>query len=149
VVYYHANIASMQTLLGQAWKEYSFSDSRYLTQDSFIVTMEAITAVFWGPLCLVIAYCIVADHPLRHPLQTIVSLGQLYGDVLYYATCGFEHMVWKVIYCRPESYYFWAYFMLMNAFWIVIPFGLLLQSVRKTVRAFTIVQELQVGKKSS
>jgi cholestenol Delta-isomerase len=148
VVYHSASIASSQTILGQAWKEYSLSDSRYLTQDSFVITMEAITTVFWGPLCLAVASCIVANHPLRYPLQTIVSLGQIYGDVLYYATCGFEHLVWGVVYCRPEGYYFWAYFITMNAFWIIIPTLLLAQGVGETKRAFERLQELDGVKKS-
>jgi cholestenol delta-isomerase len=35
----------MQDLFGQLWKEYSLSDSRYLTQDAFVLCMETITAV--------------------------------------------------------------------------------------------------------
>lgn len=43
----------MQDYLGQGWKEYSKSDSRYLTMDLFLVCMETVTAFAWGPLCLV------------------------------------------------------------------------------------------------
>lgn len=64
---------------------------------------------------------ITTEHPLRYPLQAIVSLGQLYGDVLYYATALFDYFLVNLSYSRPEAYYFWAYFVLMNAFWIVIP----------------------------
>jgi hypothetical protein len=67
---------------------------------------------------------IATDSPLRHPLQIIVSLGQLYGDVLYYATSMFDHYIFDIAYCRPEPYYFWCYYFLMNFFWIVIPLGL-------------------------
>ena len=35
----------MQDLFGQMWKEYSLSDSRYLTSDPFVLCMESITAV--------------------------------------------------------------------------------------------------------
>lgn len=34
-----------QDLFGQLWKEYSFSDSRYLTSDPFVLCMETVTAV--------------------------------------------------------------------------------------------------------
>jgi hypothetical protein len=42
---------------------------------------------------------------------------------------------------RPERYYFWAYFMLMNAFWIVIPGGEFSTSLweRKTAADVKIV----------
>ena len=34
-----------QDLFGQLWKEYSFSDSRYMTSDPFVLCMETVTAV--------------------------------------------------------------------------------------------------------
>jgi cholestenol Delta-isomerase len=58
---------------------------------------------------------------MRFPLQAAVSLGQIYGDVLYYATCMFDHYYKNLSYCRPEAYYFWFYFFFMNFIWIVIP----------------------------
>ena len=41
----HANMPGKQDLFGQLWKEYSFSDSRYLTSDPFVLCMETVTAV--------------------------------------------------------------------------------------------------------
>ena len=111
--------------------------------------MEAVTAIFWGPLCLVLAGFIVADHPLRHSLQTIVSLGQLYGDVLYYATCAHEHIVQSVTYTRPENFYFWGYFVFLNAIWIVVPSSLLVQSARATTSAFSRIKAEDLERKSS
>lgn len=64
---------------------------------------------------------ITVDHPMRHPLQALVSLGQIYGDVLYFATSMFDHYHKGLAYCRPEPYYFWFYYVFMNAIWIVIP----------------------------
>jgi len=41
--------------------------------------------VFWGPLSLLLAvHLIPARSPFRHPAQLAVSLGQLYGLVLYW-----------------------------------------------------------------
>ncbi|KAH8671462.1 3-beta-hydroxysteroid-Delta(8),Delta(7)-isomerase [Xylariales sp. PMI_506] len=139
--FYAQDLASRSTVLAQLWKEYSLSDSRYLTADTFVVCMETITAVFWGPLSFVCAWFIVADHPLRHPLQSIVSLGQLYGDVLYYATCAFEFAVRGVEYSRPEAAYYWGYFVFLNAFWIIIPICLLVSSARETARVFASVKK--------
>ena len=124
--YYAANwgsLGSQQTLVAQMWKEYAFSDSRYLTRNSFVLCMESMTAVCWGPGCLVVAWLVVKDHPLRYPIQLVVSVGQFYGDALYYATSIFDHYVMGVSYSRPEAFYFWFYFFLMNFFWILIPGG--------------------------
>lgn len=41
----HKTLAGSQELFGQLWKEYSLSDSRYLTSDAFLVSMESVTAV--------------------------------------------------------------------------------------------------------
>ena len=41
----HTRMAPAQDFFGQLWKEYSLSDSRYLTSDPFVLCMETITAV--------------------------------------------------------------------------------------------------------
>lgn len=97
--------------------------------------------VFWGPGSFLTAYFISIDHPLRYSFQLIVSLGQFYGDVLYYATSMFDHYILNQSYSRPEAYYFWGYFVLMNAFWIVIPAFLMYQSVAATWSAFAAVND--------
>jgi len=140
-VYNFRTIAGLQHLFAQLWKEYAYSDSRYLTQDPFVLCMETITAVFWGPLSFLTAYFILTTHPLRHPLQSIVSLGQMYGDILYYATSLVDHYALNISYSRPEAFYFWIYFVGMNAFWIVIPAVLIWNSVKHSERAFRLLQE--------
>lgn len=97
--------------------------------------------VFWGPGSFITAYLISIDHPLRYSFQLIVSLGQFYGDVLYYATSLFDHYILDVVYSRPEAAYYWGYFVLMNAFWIVIPGYLMYQSVSATWSAFAAVND--------
>ncbi|KAF2119988.1 3-beta-hydroxysteroid-Delta(8),Delta(7)-isomerase [Lophiotrema nucula] len=139
--YNFRRMGGMGDLFGQLWKEYALSDSRYLTQDAFVLCMESITAVFWGPLSFVTAGFIATNHPLRYPFQMIVSLGQLYGDVLYYATSMFDHYILNLTYSRPETFYFWGYFVLMNAFWIVIPLYLLGSGVSVSWRALAALEK--------
>lgn len=43
--YNFRNMGGMNDLFGQLWKEYALSDSRYLTQDAFVLCMETVTAV--------------------------------------------------------------------------------------------------------
>ncbi len=64
---------------------------------------------------------IATKHPLRYPLQAVVTLGQLYGLELYYATSLFDHYVNGLTYFRPEPYYFWVYYFFMNFIWVVFP----------------------------
>ncbi|EKD20301.1 hypothetical protein MBM_00983 [Drepanopeziza brunnea f. sp. 'multigermtubi' MB_m1] len=130
----HRTMGPAQDLFGQLWKEYALSDSRYLTSDPFVLCMETVTAFTWGPMCGVIAYMITASHPLRHPLQIIVCVGQMYGLVLYYATAMFDHYYRAATYSRPEFLYFWVYFFAVNFIWMVIPGLLLIDSVRTIAR---------------
>ncbi|KAF4126199.1 cholestenol Delta-isomerase [Geosmithia morbida] len=148
--YYAYNFSRMPSrldLFGQLWKEYSLSDSRYLTLDSFLVPMESVTALCWGPMSFACAAMIVGRHPLRHVFQTIISLGQLYGDVLYFGTSTFTMVVGGVDFCRPEMFYYWAYYFFCNAIWIVIPFGLVVSSSRAIEKAIARVQMLDGEKK--
>ncbi|KAL4858676.1 3-beta-hydroxysteroid-Delta(8) [Chlorella vulgaris] len=104
--------------LSDTWKEYSKADSRYASRDTFIIAMEAITAFLWGPLCPLLVHGIFSVKPWRYTLMTIISVGQIYGDVLYFGTCFLEGF----IHSRPEPLYFWFYFVIVNAIWIVVPF---------------------------
>ncbi|CAG8076560.1 unnamed protein product [Penicillium salamii] len=124
-VYNHKTMPRMEDLLGQLWKEYALSDSRYMTIEPFVLCMETITAFGWGPLCYLISWMIVTKSPYRHPTQMLVSMGQLYGDVLYYATSMMEDYYHGRSYSRPETYYYWGYFIFMNTFWVFIPGELL------------------------
>jgi len=138
----HARMGGMQDFFGQLWKEYSLSDSRYLTSDPFVLCMETVTAFLWGPLSFVVAWLITVQHPLRYPLQAVVSIGQIYGDILYYATSMFDHYHKGLTYCRPEAYYFWCYYFFMNFIWIVIPGILLYSSIDNTAKAFRAVEKM-------
>ncbi|TKA26608.1 hypothetical protein B0A50_04716 [Salinomyces thailandicus] len=149
--YYAANYATLgtkQTLIGQMWKEYAFSDSRYLTQNSFVLCMETVTAVCWGPGCLIVAAMIMTRNPYRYAVQMVVSMGQFYGDALYFATCLFDHVAMGIAYSRPEPFYFWFYFVLMNAFWIAIPGYLIYESAVETAKAVGKVQRMEASKKA-
>ncbi|KAK7884268.1 hypothetical protein WMY93_027391 [Mugilogobius chulae] len=75
-----------QGFLSQLWKEYSKGDSRYVIADNFTVCMETVTACFWGPCSFWAVYAFLTNRPYRFVLQLIISLGQLYGAVLYFFT---------------------------------------------------------------
>ncbi|EWG46625.1 hypothetical protein FVEG_07039 [Fusarium verticillioides 7600] len=45
---YRYQLPGMSTLFAQLWKEYTLSDSRYLTHDIFTVSVETITCVSWA-----------------------------------------------------------------------------------------------------
>ena len=93
------------------------SPCSYAWGEPFIVTMETITAFAWGPACFLIAYAMYAALPWRHAAIVLVSTGQLYGCVLYYYTSVVTHFEDT----HDGLLFFWCYFVLMNAIWIVVP----------------------------
>ncbi|XP_020832088.1 3-beta-hydroxysteroid-Delta(8),Delta(7)-isomerase [Phascolarctos cinereus] len=129
---YNQDIARDQAFLSQLWKEYSKGDSRYVLADNFTVCMETVTAWVWGPLSLWAVGAFLQQRPERFLLQLVISLGQLYGDVLYFLTeyrDGFQHGE------LGHPLYFWFYFVFLNALWIIVPSALLLDAWRQLVLA--------------
>lgn len=110
----------LPTIFKHTGKEYSKADSRYATRDAFTICMEAVTAFFVGPLCLAAAAAYVRGDPWRHVAALIASVCQLYGDVLYFATCHYDGWV----HARSEALYFWFYFVAINSVWVVLPAAL-------------------------
>lgn len=117
--------------LAEVWKEYSKGDSRYAARDSAVVTVEGITAVLEGPACLLAVYAIAARKPYNYTLQLAVCLGQLYGDIVYFVTAFLEGDKFSA-----GRYYYWAYFVLANSFWLVIPSIIAVRCWKKISQAF-------------
>ncbi|KAL6871876.1 Emopamil-binding protein [Trichoderma novae-zelandiae] len=147
-ILHRTNISGMNTLFAQVWKEYALSDSRYLTSDVFTVCVETITVFALGPLCLLTLLCIRTNHPSRHLFQTIVCVAHLYGVALYYATNWAEQRFHNVSYSRPETLYFWVYYVGFNAPWVIVPFFLLADSYKRVVKAFRALHEKESRQKS-
>ncbi|XP_028850418.1 3-beta-hydroxysteroid-Delta(8),Delta(7)-isomerase isoform X2 [Denticeps clupeoides] len=118
-------IPSDQGFLSQLWKEYSKGDSRYIIADNFTVCMETVTACLWGPFSVWVVVAFLLNRPYRFVLQLIISLGQLYGAVLYFYT---EHRDGYIHSEFGHPVYFWFYFVFMNVLWIVIPLLLIVDS---------------------
>ncbi|PKK51943.1 hypothetical protein CI102_2300 [Trichoderma harzianum] len=147
-ILYRTSISSKNTLFAQLWKEYTLSDSRYLTSDIFTVCVETITVFAWGPLSLITILCICTNHPSRHLFQVVVCVAHLYGVALYYATNWAEQRFHGVSYSRPEFLYFWIYYVGFNAPWAIVPFFLLADSYRRIVTAFRALHEKESQQKN-
>lgn len=125
--FYHDILLEDQAFLSQLWKEYSKGDSRYILGDNFTVCMETVTACLWGPLSLWVVIAFLRHEPFRFVLQLVVSVGQIYGDVLYFLTelrDGFQHGE------LGHPVYFWFYFVALNAIWLVVPGILVLDAIK-------------------
>ncbi|XP_048879052.1 3-beta-hydroxysteroid-Delta(8),Delta(7)-isomerase [Brienomyrus brachyistius] len=143
---YYSIIPSDQSFLSQLWKEYSKGDSRYVIADNFTVCMETVTAVFWGPFSVWIVLAFLYNHSYRFVLQLIVSLGQLYGAVLYFYT---EHREGYAHSQLGHPIYFWFYFVFMNLLWIVLPLLLIADAWTNLSSAQTLSDNKVRGKEKT
>ncbi|KAF0639581.1 hypothetical protein FPSE5266_03518 [Fusarium pseudograminearum] len=126
---------------GKLWKEYTLSDSRYLTHDIFTVSVETITCLAWGPLSFLTVFGILRDWHSRHVVQIIVCTAHVYGVALYYLTNWNESRVHGVAYSRPETLYFWVYYVGFNLPWAIVPLILLRDSWSQVSEAFAVLGE--------
>ncbi|RWA09162.1 hypothetical protein EKO27_g5955 [Xylaria grammica] len=140
----HATVASSQSLLAQLWKEYALSDSRYLTSDFFMLSVESITVFVWAPLCLANAIETARNGPSRHALRIVACVAHLYGVALYYATSQCEFYFTGESHSRPEFLYFWVYYVGFNLPWAIVPAFLLVDSVKAVTRAMKALDKADV-----
>ncbi|XP_074646251.1 3-beta-hydroxysteroid-Delta(8),Delta(7)-isomerase-like [Tubulanus polymorphus] len=138
---FNKTLAGSQCTLAQIWKEYAISDSRYVISDGMVVSIESFTAFVEGPFCFVTAVMYIRNNPWRYSVQLAVSLGQLYGTILYFVVeylDGFQHgILWHPV-------YFWFYFVFMNIWWFIVPLILSVQSMRQLSSAQKLYDNKQI-----
>ncbi|KAL7752048.1 hypothetical protein RI367_002577 [Sorochytrium milnesiophthora] len=140
-VVFWKTLPSLQTPVGQVWKEYAKADSRYLYGEACVWIIEAITAFAWGPLLLFVAarmFFYAHRHQRYLPWLLMISTGQLYGTIVYFYTSmkvrpagkeplsgmAYAHDFLGRLYSDdtvPEPFYFWVYYVFMNFIWVVAP----------------------------
>ncbi|KAL0905425.1 hypothetical protein M5K25_023845 [Dendrobium thyrsiflorum] len=114
--------------LDELWKEYGKGDSRYVSRDSAIVAVEGFTAAIEGPACLLVVYAIASRKSYSYILQFAICLGQLYGCMIYFVTAYLDGDNFTT-----SPYYYWAYYIGANSFWIVIPTLIAIRSWKKII----------------
>ncbi|KAJ1655734.1 hypothetical protein IWQ61_004571 [Dispira simplex] len=135
----HRTLAGLNTPLAELWKEYALADSRYLMNDANVLGVEIITTFLEGPAMLFNAHCILNRSSLRYPLQLVVSLGQIYGSLVY--LFGMIYDDWR--YMTPQPYYYYFYFWGMNSPWLLVPLLLIVQAWRAVLRHADIYHQVQ------
>ncbi|KAI7983168.1 putative 3-beta-hydroxysteroid-Delta(8),Delta(7)-isomerase [Camellia lanceoleosa] len=102
--------------IAEVWKEYSKGDSRYALRESNVVSIEIITVSLVGPACLLALFAIATRKSYSYILQLVISMAHLYGLVVYYLTSYLDGDKFA-----ESLYYYYAYFVIANAAWFVIP----------------------------
>lgn len=130
------------------WNEYAKADSRWFVDspDVTVVTVELITVVLDGLLCLLLIKLIKQNHPLRHFWQIILCVCELYGG---WMTFGPEWLSGSKALNTSNPMYTWLYLAFSNGVWVVIPLLLLVQSANACVQAFKKTSSIENQKKKA
>jgi cholestenol delta-isomerase len=125
---------------------YAAADFRYRRPllEEGTAAMEAITALFDGPLCVLVAYGIVSQRIWRHPLQLILCVCHLYGLVWFTLHTFFSANP----VATSDPFLFWVVFVGLNAPWSVFPSILLYKSFSHIVDQLKLASSKQFQKKS-
>ncbi|KAL8516528.1 hypothetical protein ACS0TY_014971 [Phlomoides rotata] len=123
--------------LAEVWKEYSKGDSRYVARSSDVVSVEGLTAAIEGPACLLVVYAIASKKSYSYVLQLAISLGQLYGTVVYFVTAVLDGDNFAT-----SPFYYYAYYVFANMWWVIIPTSIVVRCWKKICAAVQ-VQELK------
>lgn len=127
MVFYRSNSTIKAGMDMYAAADYRYGDYGGL-MESGTTAMEAITALFVGPLCILVAFASVQDWGCRHPLQIILCTCQLYGLTWFTLQPIFSHEG-LAHHFSSDPVLFWAIAVGCNAPWAVFPSLLLGQSV--------------------
>ncbi|RUS17681.1 Emopamil binding protein-domain-containing protein [Jimgerdemannia flammicorona] len=74
-----SSVASSEGAFASLWKEYGKADARWLHSDPTVVSLEILTVVFCGPLCVYLLYALAARSPARHYWQLVLCTAEIYG----------------------------------------------------------------------
>ncbi|KAL0547430.1 hypothetical protein IC582_017366 [Cucumis melo] len=124
--------------LAEVWKEYSKGDSRYAARESGIVGIEGLTSVLEGPACILAAYAIASGKSYSYILQFAISLGQLYGTLLYYITAVLDGDDFS-----SGPIYYYSYYVVANSFWLLIPSLIAIRCWKKICNAMSIESQMK------
>lgn len=100
---------------------YAAADFRYGNpMEAGTAAMEAITAIFDGPLCICVAFAVINDRPWRHAAQLVLTTCQIYGLVWFVLQPLFSETGYAG-HLSSDPFLFWGIAVGMNAPWGVVP----------------------------
>ncbi|XP_020513765.1 emopamil-binding protein-like [Labrus bergylta] len=111
--------------LAELWREYSRADSRWLTSDPTIVSIELLTVFLDSVIGVLLIHAILQERYYRHFLQITLSVCELYGGWMTFAP---EWLVGSPSLNTSSWLHLWVYLVFFNGLWVLVPVLLLIQS---------------------
>lgn len=107
------------------WKEYSAADFRWGVADPTVVSLEILTVLGAGPMCLYIAYQMIKRDPARHYWIIVLSTAELYGGWMTFCP---DWLIGSPNLNTSNWLHLWVYLVFMNVIWVIIPLILMVDS---------------------
>jgi len=107
------------------WRAYGNVDSRYTSQDSFVVAKETAGALVTGPACIILAWATYEHKPSRDIAAVFATLPELYAVVITFASglLSGEHRA------DTDNYlYFWFLYVFITVLRVLACLPILVQS---------------------
>ena len=73
------SVNASQGIFAELWKEYAHADFRWGFSDPTVVSLEILTVLGAGPMCVYILRQLARQDPARHYWIVVLSTAELYG----------------------------------------------------------------------
>ncbi|GAA5872898.1 hypothetical protein JCM16303_006872 [Sporobolomyces ruberrimus] len=114
------------------WQEYARADTRWGTSDSTVVSIELITVLMAGPLCVYLMDLMRKGNPAWRYWIVVLSTGEIYGGMMTFFP---EWITGSPSLNTSHPLYTYVYLLFFNGLWVVIPIYLMYDSYNYIVRA--------------
>ncbi|GAA5935743.1 EXPERA domain-containing protein [Sporobolomyces koalae] len=114
------------------WQEYARADTRWGTADSTVVSIELITVLGAGPLCVYLMKLMVSENPAWRYWIVVLSTAEIYGGMMTFFP---EWITGSPALNASHWLYTYVYLLFFNGLWVVIPLYLMYDSYHHIVQA--------------
>ncbi|KAF9523908.1 Emopamil-binding protein [Crepidotus variabilis] len=118
-------VGNSEGMFAEMWKEYARADYRWGLSDPTVVSLELLTVLGAGPLCVYICKQLASNDPARHYWIIVLSTAELYGGWMTFCP---EWLTGSPSLNTSNPLYLWVYLVFMNVIWVVIPVWLMYDS---------------------
>eukprot|EP01135_Chromosphaera_perkinsii_P010785 Nk52_evm2s2226 gene=Nk52_evmTU2s2226 len=120
-------VATSRNPLAIPWKEYGKADIRWLHSDETIVSLEILTVILDGALCLYLVYAYMNQTSGRHYWMIVLCTAELYGGWMTFVP---EFLTGNKNLVTDNPLFLWFYLVFFNGLWVIIPLYLMLDAWR-------------------
>ncbi|GAA5844264.1 hypothetical protein JCM5353_001881 [Sporobolomyces roseus] len=107
------------------WQEYARADTRWGTSDPTVVSIEIITVLMCGPLCVVLMDMMRKQNEAWRYWIVVLSTAEIYGGMMTFFP---EWITGSSALNTTHWLYTYVYLLFFNGLWVVIPLYLMYDS---------------------